>query len=300
MARRLGSRSLPALLASCGLASALLAGCTSPADEAAPSEESIAPSPPASAAPASGSPSEAPVGQVVTGKRALGTALTMVPADAGAAVFTDLDAVRERLGYADLTSSSPHADRTAFAEQAPGKAVLLTDGRLSETSSELELDYGFTEDDVDWELSFTGPDGVAGWVLGFRPDQDMSAVERAVADGVGPFDGADVVVEGNVVSSGAATGDAWADDDDIMATVGKPHRARHTGHAPRSRPAGTLAQLPRQARPAERQDARVRRIHRRASPFRSLCSPTRFCATGLTTRRQGEPHPACPSAGRVA
>jgi hypothetical protein len=220
MARPLGSRSLPALLAATGLTAALVAGCTSPADEPAASGGST-PAAGASAKAPSTSPSPAAPGAVVAPEDALDTALAMVPARASAAVFTDLDAVRDRLGYPDLTSSSPHADRTAFAEEAPGKAVLLTDGRLTDDASELELDYGFTEDDVDWELSFTGPDGASGWVLGFRPDQDMAAVERAVSDGAGPFGDGDVVVAGNVVSSGAATGDAWADDDDLMATVGK-------------------------------------------------------------------------------
>ncbi|MGN6574713.1 MAG: hypothetical protein ACTHKG_03420 [Nocardioides sp.] len=233
MARPLGSRSLSALLVTAGLTAASLAGCTSPADEPAASDGSV-PSSRATAKAPSGSPSPAAAGEVVAKKDALDTALAMVPASASAAVFTDLDAVRERLGYADLTSASPHADRTAFAEEAPGKAVLLTDGRLTEDASELELDYGFTEADVDWELSFTGPDGTSGWVLGFRPDQDMAAVERAVSDGAGPFGDQDVVIEGNVVSSGAASGDTWADDEDLMATVGKPQETLylHAGPPP--------------------------------------------------------------------
>ncbi len=236
MARPLGSRSLPALALSTGLAAALLSGCTSPADDpGAGAGASVSPSASSAASPAaSTSPSRAAVAEVVAPKDALDTALAMVPARASAAVFTDLDAIRERLGYADLTSSSPHADRTAFAEQAPGKAVLLTDGRLADDASTLELDYGFTEDDVDWELSFTGPDDVSGWVLGFRPGQDMAAVERAVADGAGPFGAGDVTVQGNVVAAGAATGDAWADDDDIMSTLGKPQETLylHAGPPP--------------------------------------------------------------------
>jgi hypothetical protein len=221
------------LLAAAGLGLALLAGCTAPADEPAASGPSSSDraSAPASTS-SSGRPSRAPAGQVVAAKDALETAVAMVPARASAAVFTDLDAIRERLGYADLTSASRHADRTAFAEEAPGKAVLLTDGRLADDASELERDYGFTEDDVDWELSFTGPDGVAGWVLGFRPDQDMGAVTRAVDDGAGPFGDGDVVVEGNVVSSGAATGDTWADDDDIMATLGRPQETLYVHAGP--------------------------------------------------------------------
>ncbi len=231
MARPLGSRSLPALLLTTGLTAALLAGCTSSPDEPA---ASAGPSPSRHAAStASTTASPAAAAEVVKPQDALDTALAMVPARASTAIFTDLDAIRERLGYADLTSSSAHADRTAFAEEAPGKAVLLTDGRLTGDGSELELDYGFTEDDVDWELSFSGPDGASGWVLGFRPDQDMAAVRRAVSDGAGPFGGG-AVVEGNVVASGAATGDAWADDDDIMATVGKPQETLylHAGPPP--------------------------------------------------------------------
>ena len=40
---------------------------------------------------------------------------------------------------------------------------------LRTDNSELMLDYGFTQDDVDWEARFTGPEG-NGFVLRFRPD----------------------------------------------------------------------------------------------------------------------------------
>ncbi len=53
---------------------------------------------------------------------------------------------------------------------------------LRPVNSELMLDHGFTQDDVDWEAHFTGPDG-NGYVLAFRPDLDMAGVASAVADG---------------------------------------------------------------------------------------------------------------------
>ena len=43
---------------------------------------------------------------------------------------------------------------------------------LRADNTELMLDYGFTQDDVDWEAHFTGPEG-NGFVLGVpaRPDR---------------------------------------------------------------------------------------------------------------------------------
>ena len=105
--------------------------------------------------------------------------------------ITDLDAIRARLGVPDLTSEDLMTDRQAFWDRAERDAVLLTDGLLRADNSELWLDYDVTEDDVDWEARFSGPDG-AGYVLAFRPDQDMPEVQAAVDAGVGPLDGATV------------------------------------------------------------------------------------------------------------
>ena len=74
---------------------------------------------------------------------------------------------------------------------------------LRADNSEFLLDYGFTQDDVDWEAHFTGPDG-NGYVLAFRPDLDLAAVSRAVEAGAGPLDGARVIAEDHLVVAGTA------------------------------------------------------------------------------------------------
>lgn len=105
--------------------------------------------------------------------------LALVPADAEVLTITDFDAIRFRLGVEDLTSESLMTDRTAFWEQARAEAVLLTEGLLREGSSRFELDHGFTQDDVDWEARWTGPEGV-GWALALRPDLDLARVRGAL------------------------------------------------------------------------------------------------------------------------
>ncbi len=147
-------------------------------------------------------------------------ALALIPADATYATITDLDAIRARLGVPDLTSQDLMTDRQAFWDRAEREVVLLTDGLLRADSSELWLDYDVTEDDVDWEARFTGPAG-AGYVLGFRPDQDMSSVQRAVDAGVGPLDGATVWADLHLlVMNVADEGDpVWATDPDLAGLV---------------------------------------------------------------------------------
>ena len=104
---------------------------------------------------------------------------------------TDFDESRTSLGVPDLTSDALMSDRTDYWERARRESVLLAEGMLLADSSLLMLDYGFTQDDVDWEAHFITPDG-PGWILGFRPDLDLAPVERAVADGVAGLAGADV------------------------------------------------------------------------------------------------------------
>jgi len=118
----------------------------------------------------------------------------MVPATADAVTVTNYEAVRVRLGVDLLTSDSLMTDRTAFWEQADRESVLLSFGLLREDNSLFMLDYGFTQDDVDFETRWSGPDG-AGFVVGFRSDQDMTEVAAAVQDGVGPLAGAKVMAE---------------------------------------------------------------------------------------------------------
>lgn len=139
--------------------------------------------------------------------------LAMVPSDAEVLTVTDFDQARAQLGVPDLTSEDPMSDRSAFWERARTEAALLTDGMLREVNSELMLDYGFTQDDVDWEAHFNGPGG-NGYVLGFRPDLDLGPVVRAVRDGVGPLAGATVLRDDHLVVSGTAAEDeqVWANE----------------------------------------------------------------------------------------
>lgn len=148
----------------------------------------------------------APAGEVPVGR----SALTLVPADASVVTVTDFDESRASLGVPDLTSDDPMTDRNDYWERARRESVLLAEGLLLAESSRLMLDYGFTQDDVDWEVHFTTPAG-PGWILGFRPDLDLAPVQRAVTDGVAGLGGAQVDAARHLVSVGAATGgqDTW-------------------------------------------------------------------------------------------
>ncbi|WP_165807095.1 hypothetical protein [Nocardioides currus] len=147
-----------------------------------------------------------PDADVAAGK----AALTLVPADATEVTVTDFDESRASLGVPDLTSDDLVTDRSDYWERARTQSVLLAEGMLREETSRLMLDYGFTQDDVDWEAHFTGPGG-PGWVLAFRPDLDLAGVERAVADDVAGLGGAEVDRERHLVSVGAASDaqDSW-------------------------------------------------------------------------------------------
>ncbi|WP_109507066.1 hypothetical protein [Nocardioides speluncae] len=147
--------------------------------------------------------------------------LALVPESATTLTITDFDAVRARLGVPDLTSEDLMADRTAFWERAGKESVLLTDGLLREDSSAFMLDHGFTQDDVDWEARWTGPDG-PGYALAFRPDLDLSGVQAAVKAGTGPLDEtARVLAADHLLVSGEATdgGPVWATDPAITDLV---------------------------------------------------------------------------------
>ena len=154
--------------------------------------------------------------------------LAMVPSSATTLTVTDFDEVRRQLGVPDLTSEYPMADRSDFWDRAGKDAVLLTDGMLRSDNSELMLDYGFTQDDVDWEAHFTGPEG-NGFVLGLRPDLPLAEVTRAVRDGVGPLAGARVLAADHLVVSGTATDDepVWANEPVWDPLFGEPAGATY-------------------------------------------------------------------------
>ncbi|MGH3362534.1 MAG: hypothetical protein ACRDOM_08770, partial [Nocardioides sp.] len=154
--------------------------------------------------------------------------LTLVPLDATTLTLTDFDEVRRHLGVPDVTSADPMTDRIAFWERAAQESPLLAEGMLRPVNSELELDYGFTQDDVDWEAHFSGPGG-NGFVLGVRPDLDLGAVRRAVEAGAGPLDGARVLAAHHLVVSGtAARGETvWAGDPAFEGLVGETAQATY-------------------------------------------------------------------------
>lgn len=154
--------------------------------------------------------------------------LPFVPATATTLTVTDLDRIRAQLGVPDLTSDDLMADRSEFWSRAEREAPLLAQGMLRAAGSELMFDYGFTQDDVDWEAHFTGEDG-NGFVLGFRNGVDMSEVARAVRDGVGPLGGAHVLAAEHLVVAGGARNSAqsWATDPAMVDLVGTPAEATY-------------------------------------------------------------------------
>lgn len=155
-------------------------------------------------------------------------ALAMVPGSATTVTVTDYDEIRQDLGVPELTSADPVSDRFAFWERAATEAPLLAEGLLRADNSEFLLDYGFTQDDVDWEAHFTGPDG-NGFVLALRPDLDLGPVTRAVDAGAGPLDGARVIEKDHLVVSGVAEAGegVWAHDPTWTGLVGEPAEATY-------------------------------------------------------------------------
>jgi hypothetical protein len=161
--------------------------------------------------------------------------LSLVPISAEVVTVTDWDAIRAQLGVPDLTSADLMTDRSTFWERAEQEAPLLAQGLLRPQTSELLLDHGFTQDDVDWEAHFRGPDG-AGWVLALRPDLDPAAVQGAIDDGVGELAGATLLPGKHLVVSGTADpGDpVWGSEPQWDALVREPAAATylHRGCVP--------------------------------------------------------------------
>lgn len=182
------------------LATAVLAGCSAPAQ--APQVEATP-----TTIPASLDLPDHPTGQAWR-------ALSLVPADATVVTITDFDAMRARFGVPDLTSDDLMADRSAFWKRARAEAVLFTDGLLTDEHSRFWLDHGITEDDVDWEVRFTGPSG-SGYIVAFRPGLDMARVQAARREK--PLAGATIMVKEHLVVKGVAEeGElVWAADPDL-------------------------------------------------------------------------------------
>jgi hypothetical protein len=150
---------------------------------------------PTSAASTTQTPPTAPTSsdsstQTVPDVTTLEQALLLVPADADAVVFTDVAAVKHRLGYGDMTGQSPTFQRFEFWEHARMDGAMLTGTRLYEYASVMSLDFGWTAEDVDWEVAWS-PDpstctdptecAEAGYVLGLRDDLDWNLVLMSLA-----------------------------------------------------------------------------------------------------------------------
>jgi hypothetical protein len=190
----------------------VVAGCSDRAAVERPRTSASAASEPAPAYAATAEPAEA--------------VLSFVPQSAQVVTVVDWDGVREQLGVPDLTSDDLMTDRLDFWERASTEAALLTDGLLREDSSTFELDYGFTQDDVDWEARWIGEDG-PGFVLALRPDLDLRGVKRAVADGVGPLADATLDEKNALLVAGAAETDVWASEDTWPPLVAEPATATY-------------------------------------------------------------------------
>jgi hypothetical protein len=118
-------------------------------------------------------------------------ALAVVPENADEVSFTDVAAVKERLGFGDLTSESTTADRFAFWERARADGAMFTGTRLDDASSLMSLDYGWTGEDVDWEIDFAATETGClrsmicttshAYALGLRRDLDWSIVTKSLA-----------------------------------------------------------------------------------------------------------------------
>ncbi|MDO7868266.1 hypothetical protein [Nocardioides jiangxiensis] len=192
------------ILLGAALAAVVLSGCGAPAEPAsAPALPSTIPS--GLAMP------RHPTGEAWRG-------LALVPADADVVTLTDYDTIRARFGVPEMTADEPVADRTAFWDRVRSDAVVLTQGILASKDARFWLDHGFTRDDVDWELRFSGPSG-SGYVVAFRPDLDMAAVTRAL--GKKPLSGARVMSEEHLLVKGVASeGErVWASDPALPALV---------------------------------------------------------------------------------
>lgn len=156
--------------------------------------------------------------------------LALVPEDAQTLTVTDFDQVRLELGLVELGDDSPPEDPQTFWDRAMAERPMLSSGMLRPVEQQLQGGYGFTQLDVAWEAHFfDSTDQETGWVLAFRDDADMQAVQKAVDDGTGPLAGAAVDAEQRLVSSGTTSDptQSWAADEETVAMVGLPANATY-------------------------------------------------------------------------
>jgi hypothetical protein len=121
----------------------------------------------------------------------LSRALAAMPPSVLYASFTDVEAVRRELGYEQTDSESPAGERFGFWEDARSSGTMLSGTRLYDDISVMAADYGWTADDVVWEIDFTGSetgctedmlcDPSTGSVLALRPAVDERTVVQSLA-----------------------------------------------------------------------------------------------------------------------
>ena len=144
--------------------------------------------------------------------------LSLVPQSADVITVTDWDEIRVQLGQPDLTSESLMTDRIAFWERVAKEAPALAEGMLRADNSAYLLDYGFTQDDVDWEAHWVGPDG-SGYALKLRDDLDLGPVRLAIRQQVGAISDGRIIEADHLVVHGTSDVDTWANEggwDDLV------------------------------------------------------------------------------------
>jgi hypothetical protein len=152
--------------------------------------------------------------------------LSLVPQSADVITVTDWDEIRVQLGQPELTSESLVTDRTTFWERAAKEAPALAEGMLRADDSTYLLDYGFSQDDVDWEAHWTGPDG-PGYALKLRDDLDLQQVRLAIRQGVGAIADGRIVEADHLVVHGTSDVDTWANEDGWDDLVSAPAEATY-------------------------------------------------------------------------
>lgn len=152
--------------------------------------------------------------------------LSLVPQSADVITVTDWDAIRVQVGLPDLTSESPAADRTAFWERAASEAPALAKGMLRPDDSTYRQRYGFSQDDVDWEAHWNGPDG-PGYVLKLRDDLPLQQVRLAIRAGVGAIASGRIIEADHLVVHGSSHVDTWANEEGWDDLVGQPMEATY-------------------------------------------------------------------------
>ncbi|HEY7042179.1 MAG TPA: hypothetical protein VH419_00780, partial [Nocardioidaceae bacterium] len=177
----------------------LLAGCTGHRDTGVHPQPQPDQSPPTATAGASGVPATrtiadtggAPNLSALLNYPRVFAALAVVPENAAEISFTDVRSVKERLGFASLTSNSAHAEHVAFWRRAEADGSMFNGSALNAFERTMSRDFGWTGDDVDWEVDFaTVETGCLrsmlcstgrGRVFGLRPGLDWSVVTDSLA-----------------------------------------------------------------------------------------------------------------------